>query len=244
MVGTKDHWYDYGARFYDPALGRWHVVDPAIENKHYEWSPYTYVYNNPIMLIDPFGLDSVYLLDQAERPEDDAEYTGEFYKVTNGIVAGPYEGSTFTDDDDANTINEGEYPYNNLYGHQGGSRKGLNIVDENGDRNVPGTDPDGNAEPMTGGNVHDSFNGNSRWSDGCPTTPTGDPQGFLTDNFDWSGTYNWHTGTTGNSTGTLILKRGQSAELQKNQLRRAIQQQSPMRPSNASMGIVPDSWIQ
>jgi uncharacterized protein RhaS with RHS repeats len=54
----KRDWYDYGARFYDPQLGRWHSVDPAVENNHFEWSPYTYVYNNPIMLIDPFGLDS------------------------------------------------------------------------------------------------------------------------------------------------------------------------------------------
>ncbi len=58
LGGINLDWYYYGARFYDPALGRWHVVDPAIENNHYEWSPYTYVYNNPIKLIDPFGLDS------------------------------------------------------------------------------------------------------------------------------------------------------------------------------------------
>ena len=48
------NWYHYGVRFYDPAVGRWWSVDPA-EEFH---SPYTYVGNNPIMLIDPDGASS------------------------------------------------------------------------------------------------------------------------------------------------------------------------------------------
>ena len=47
-------WYDYGARFYDPSLGRWHVIDPAVEN-HLFQSPYVYSENNPVLFIDYNG---------------------------------------------------------------------------------------------------------------------------------------------------------------------------------------------
>lgn len=46
--------YDFHARNYDPAIGRWLSVDPLAE-KYYDISPYTYVANNPIVFVDLDG---------------------------------------------------------------------------------------------------------------------------------------------------------------------------------------------
>ncbi len=43
--GVELGWLDYGARMYDPMLGRWHVQDPLCEY-HYNMTPYNYVLNN------------------------------------------------------------------------------------------------------------------------------------------------------------------------------------------------------
>jgi RHS repeat-associated protein len=47
--------YDYGARFYMPDIGRFGAHDPLSELQ-FAYSPYNYVYGNPIRFTDPTGM--------------------------------------------------------------------------------------------------------------------------------------------------------------------------------------------
>ncbi len=57
--------YDYGARNYDPALGRWMNIDPLAE-RNFSTSAYAYVINSPLIYTDPDGMDKYIINDEGK----------------------------------------------------------------------------------------------------------------------------------------------------------------------------------
>ena len=74
--------YDYGARFYDPQLGRFHTQDRFAE-KYIDFSPYQYGANNPVRFIDING-DSLWI-----------SYRGNDILYENGNLSNK-DGTTYT----------------------------------------------------------------------------------------------------------------------------------------------------
>ena len=52
--------YDYGARIYDPRIGRW--LSPDRDNKA-AWSPYSAFFNSPLIVADPDGNNEIVVID-------------------------------------------------------------------------------------------------------------------------------------------------------------------------------------
>ncbi|RXP52376.1 hypothetical protein EC396_11295 [Lutibacter sp. HS1-25] len=72
--------YDYGARMYDPSIGRWHVTDNLSE-LYFSNSTYVYALNTPIQATDPDGNIVIFINGMHGGSGGKAEYWRSYQKV-------------------------------------------------------------------------------------------------------------------------------------------------------------------
>jgi hypothetical protein len=112
-------WYDYGARFYDPQIARFTSQD-AFAEKYYDFSPYQYAANNPILFIDVNG-DSTFVI-----ASENGTYT-----VTGGNLDNEDDKGVYMMGEDGSYVQVGEsVTSNSFFDDEGNAIVGA-VIDPN-----------------------------------------------------------------------------------------------------------------
>jgi RHS repeat-associated protein len=93
--------YDYGARGYYPAIGRFTTVDPLAE-KYYSISPYAYCAGNPVNRIDPTGMFGEALIHTSTHTDENGKVIAVFDDGDLGVYKHKGVGSMAKEEVDKN----------------------------------------------------------------------------------------------------------------------------------------------
>jgi RHS repeat-associated protein len=66
VYGSTGTSLDFGARLYDPRVGRWLCEDP-LSPKYPQWTPYSFTFDNPIAYFDSDGREGVAVVDKEKK---------------------------------------------------------------------------------------------------------------------------------------------------------------------------------
>jgi len=93
-IKGENNSYDFGARIYDPRLGKWFSIDPLFKD-YPAHSPYSYALNNPIVNIDKDGKKVYFFPGLKYDPNNLKKFTKTFIRVMSGAL-GKKDFSTVT----------------------------------------------------------------------------------------------------------------------------------------------------
>lgn len=148
--------YDYSARYYESAIGRFTSVDPLAE-KYYSISPYAYVANNPLKFIDPTGMAYRFIY----ANEEDGEKGGYYVNDEGEKVEWKEVFEWLTANKDKETDQNEAWGVMSIMSTTGGAvgHSWISLIDKDGKEKTFGTFDQGiiNGQSKVNGKVTDIF---------------------------------------------------------------------------------------
>jgi len=82
-VSGEGNSYDFGARLYNPRVGRWLTLDP-MASSYPNQSPYNFAVNSPLLFNDPNGEDAIVTIDKSHPNQTTITFSTKVYVTGTG----------------------------------------------------------------------------------------------------------------------------------------------------------------